>query len=181
MEHQSKQIETIQQLMVTMLPHFSTQAHILLPILKMSELFRTQSTPSKAKESLPIPRRQSITSTRVAPTNSLTSPPLARSYLPFNFGFEAEVIIRPKCSANQFPGLQIPSSDASHSETRRFNSTLLRVVANILSREGMAAGVYDHGDECVMDYSKWTVTTDASLSKAHIKDGFCKFISPERC
>lgn len=124
-------------------------------------------------------RRQTLTSFSTAPpTCALTSTAPARDYLPFNFGFETEVILRPKNIANLEPGMEIPDSSAAPRETRRFNFALLQTVANVLSAAGMPAEPFTPDDGDSPNYSKWTVTTDSSVSKAHIQDGFCMPIYP---
>jgi hypothetical protein len=136
------------------------------------------SLPSQSFFSEPRPSpsrcRTLFSLSRSVPTSAPTSTPFARDYLPFHFGFEAEVILRPRHIADLEEGLRIPSFDAPTKETRQFNCLLLRIVANLLSGAGMLAEVFDQGDDGNPDYSKWTVTSDASLSKKHIKDGFCK-------
>lgn len=104
----------------------------------------------------------------------MSSTPLARDYLPFNFGAEFEVLIRPTDIANLEQGLQIPAFDAPTKEFRQFNIALLQIVANLLSRAGMPSGIYDQGSDDIPDYSRWNVTLDGSLSKKHIPDGFCE-------
>ena len=101
------------------------------------------------------------------PTYAPTSTPTARDHLPFSFGAEFELIIRP------IDGL-VPDFDASVRERRSFNGTLLKQLADLLSDAGMPADAYDPNEDGKPDYSKWNVMLDGSLSKKHMCDGFCK-------
>ena len=95
-------------------------------------------------------------------------------YLPFKFGAEFEVIIRPKAIANLDANLELPSYDGSSRKTREFNLCLLKVVTDLLSRSGMPCNVHDLCSNDPLDYSKWNATLDASVSKKHIRDGFVR-------
>lgn len=139
------------------------------------------SPPSQAScvhfESSPARRRADTYTTPQLPIPINPSPdtPIARDYLPFKFGAEFEVIIRPKAIVNLDAKLELPSYDASSRKTRDFNLCLLKVVADLLSRSGMPCNVHDLCSDDPLDYSKWNATLDASVSKKHIRDGFCKY------
>lgn len=96
-----------------------------------------------------------------------TSRPNARGHLPFSFGAEFEMILRPK------DGL-VPDANASVKDFRNFNLALLKQIAKLLSNAGMPAFAFDCSDDTKPDYSKWNVMLDGSLSKKHMCDGFCK-------
>ncbi|KAF2637555.1 hypothetical protein P280DRAFT_482984 [Massarina eburnea CBS 473.64] len=104
------------------------------------------------------------------------SPPTSPVYdhLPFNFGAEFELIIRPKDISSLSPDARLPDFDASHRQMRDFNRALLRVVSKLLSDSGFACKVFDpnEDEEAKPDYSQWHTTLDASLSKGHTADGF---------
>ena len=140
------------------------------------------SPPSQAPcvhfEPSPTRRRADTYSTPYQPPTPLSpssSTPIAREYLPFKFGAEFEVIIRPKAIANLDANLELPSHDGSSRQTREFNLRLLKVVADLLSRSDMRCNVHDLCSDDPLDYSKWNATLDASVSKRHIRDGFCKY------
>ena len=97
-----------------------------------------------------------------------TSTPPTRDYLPFRFGAEFEVIVRPR-------SVEYPGPDASMRSYRDFNLSIMSLIAGLLSRAGLPCDVYDQGSDDKPDYSKWNVTLDASLSKKHIRDGFCMY------
>lgn len=105
--------------------------------------------------------------TTAPPAYAPTSTPIARDHLPLSFGAEFELIIRPT------DGL-VPDFDASTRSLRDFNNTLLKRIADLLSRAGMPANAYDPCEDDKPDYSKWNVMLDGSLSKKHMRDGFCK-------
>jgi hypothetical protein len=96
------------------------------------------------------------------------------SSLPFSFGVEFELQLRVKNGT----GLDIgnyPAAEASFSVMRRYNFSLLESIAEILTQEGMDAVRHDMSSDDPLDYSKWNVVLDGSLSKAHMKDGYCEF------
>ena len=95
-----------------------------------------------------------------------TSTPTARGHLPFSFGAEFELILRPR------DGL-VPDFDATTRKLRDFNYTLLKRIANLLSSTGMPANAYDPCEDDKPDYAKWNVMLDGSVSKKHMQDGFC--------
>jgi hypothetical protein len=98
------------------------------------------------------------------------------SHLPFNFGAEFELIIRPKDIPALCPDLSLPEFDASHRQKRDFNRALLLVISTVLSDSGLPCKVFtvDEDEEAKPDYSQWHITMDASLTKKHIGDGFCE-------
>ncbi|KAF2802394.1 uncharacterized protein BDZ99DRAFT_370568, partial [Mytilinidion resinicola] len=93
-------------------------------------------------------------------------------HLPFNFGVELELIIRPKHIDSLPFDLRLPDSDATPRQTRDFNFTLLKMIAQLLSASEMPCNVFDHNCDEEPDYTKWNATLDASISKAHIANGF---------
>lgn len=143
-------------------------------------MFRTSThIPSPETCSSPgqylVPLTKATTSTVATPAAPISSAPFARDYLPFRFGFEAEILIRPRDITQLDPRLHLPECNGPGRETRQFNFSLLQIIAKLLSGNGMPAVVFDQSEEDSADYSKWNVMLDASLSKAHLKDGFCKF------
>ncbi|KAI9749186.1 MAG: hypothetical protein M1835_001617, partial [Candelina submexicana] len=88
-----------------------------------------------------------------------------QGYLPFVFGTEFELIMRPKW-------IPVPDFDASVRKFRDFNLALLRYIADLLSQAGMPAATFDPSEDDKPDYSKWNVMLDGSLSKKHMVDGF---------
>jgi hypothetical protein len=103
----------------------TTQSHHILLITMFPQhtpQLSTSDSPSRrgsvpTMSLVPLPespsRRLSIPTLPIAvPTNAMTSTPLARDYLPFHFGTEFELLIRPKNIANLEQGLQIPEFDA---------------------------------------------------------------------
>lgn len=84
--------------------------------------------------------------------------------------------MRPKCITDLDSRLELPDSDASPRELRVFHIRLLEAVANLLSRNDMPASAYDPTEDEHIDYSKWTVMSDASISTRHKSDRFCKFL-----
>ena len=104
--------------------------------------------------------------TTAPPAYAPTSTPAARDHLPFSFGAEFELILRPR------DGL-VPDFDATTRDLRVFNYTLLKRIANLLSNAGMPANDYDPCEDDKPDYAKWNVMLDGSLSKKHMRDGFC--------
>ena len=105
--------------------------------------------------------------TIVPPAYAPSSTPTARHHLPFSFGAEIELIIRPK----EGP---VPEFDASTRELRDFNNTMLKQIADLLSNAGMPANAYDPCEDDKPDYTRWNVMLDGSLSKKHTRDGFCE-------
>lgn len=102
-------------------------------------------------------------------SNSFSAP----SHLPFHFGAEFEMILRPR--ANVLQNIQIPDFNASTRQQRDFNFLMLRLIASVLSSSGLPCDVYDQNADGRPDYSKWNATMDGSLSKAHCGDGYCRF------
>jgi len=98
----------------------------------------------------------------------LTSAANPRDYLPFRFGAEFELILRPKSIA-------YPDFDAPARVTRGFNLRLLDTIAKILSIAGLPCSVFHQGSDDKPDYTQWNATLDGSVSKKHIADGFCEF------
>ncbi|OTA62030.1 hypothetical protein K449DRAFT_434368 [Hypoxylon sp. EC38] len=96
--------------------------------------------------------------------------------LPFCFGCEFEVMIRPKTTS----GLQLPPDASSVSEQRRFNFRLLDTLARVMTGAGLESAVFDAAEQEKPDYSKWNMMLDGSLSKRHIPDGFypVEIVSP---
>ena len=109
--------------------------------------------------------------TKPAPASGSPTTPQISSYLPFTFGVEFEVIMRPKTNVTSIAA--IPAADASHRQLQTFNLALREVVAQILTANGMPCDVFDM-DEEAPDYGKWNVMLDGSISKKHMNDGFCK-------
>ncbi|KAI0834478.1 putative amidoligase enzyme-domain-containing protein [Hypoxylon sp. FL0890] len=96
--------------------------------------------------------------------------------LPFCFGCEFEVMIRPKTTS----GLPLPPDAASVSQQRRFNFRLLDSIARVMIGIGLESAVFDAAEQEKPDYSKWNMMLDGSLSKRHISDGFypVEIVSP---
>jgi hypothetical protein len=136
-----------------------------------------RSTLSTASPARAAPRPIPLSPISPSPP-SPPSPPSSpiSSYLPFNFGAEFELIIRPKEISFLSPDLRLPSFDASHRQMRDFNRALLHVVSKLLSDSDLACKVFepDEDEGAKPDYSQWHITLDASLSKKHIADGFCE-------
>ena len=78
------------------------------------------------------------------------------------------MMVRPKATS------LLPAPEASVSERRRFGFRLLGDIAKSLRAAGYAANVFDPSEQDAPDYAVWNVMLDGSLSKAHIRDGFCK-------
>lgn len=102
---------------------------------------------------------------------------LSSQYLPFNFGAEFELILRPKRIAS-LPSIalrwhELPAAHATEREKRDFGMMLLSDIAFLLTDAGFPAEAYDLNSESKPDYSKWNVMMDASLSKCHRVKGFC--------
>ena len=106
-------------------------------------------------------------------THTPACTPVAQSHLPFCFGAEFELILRPRHG-------HLPGVDASSRVLRDFNISLLKQTADLLSDAGMPADAYVPDDDSKPDYSKWNVMLDGSLSKKHMRDGFCK-TEPAHC
>jgi hypothetical protein len=53
-----------------------------------------------------------------------------------------------------------------------YNLNLLQMIAKELTEGGMSAVRHDLSSDDQMDYTKWNVVLDGSLSKAHMKDGY---------
>lgn len=94
------------------------------------------------------------------------------SSLPFIFGAEFELELRPRWNVQQRIGS--PPNFASPSIHRRYSSAVLQSVANILQAGGFESSVHDLSIDEEVNYSKWNITLDASLSKQHVQDGFCE-------
>lgn len=106
------------------------------------------------------------------------------SSLPFKIGVEFELQLRPKEDGEA--SIQPPPSSATVRVQRRYNLDLLQEVAAILQANGIDAVAADLSEDDRLDYSKWNVVLDASLSKLHAGAGFCKTelcndIYPNRC
>jgi hypothetical protein len=163
--HKTSTIQSHHILLITMFPPHTPQNSTFDSPSRRGSVPTMSLVPPPESPS----RRLSIpTLPLVVPTNAMTSTPLARDYLPFHFGTEFELPIRPKNIANLEQGLQIPEFDAPVRETRQFNLALLRVVANLLSGADMPSDVYDQGSDVLPDYSRRNVTLDGSLTKKHI-------------
>lgn len=93
-----------------------------------------------------------------------------RRDLPFCFGCEIEIMIRSRSSS----GLQLPHKGFSASQQRRYNFRLLEVIARALTDNGLACQVFDPAEQDCPDYTVWNAMLDASLSRAHLCDGFCE-------
>jgi len=102
---------------------------------------------------------------------------LSSQYLPYNFGAEFELILRPKRIAS-LPSIarrwrELPAAHTTEREKRDFGMMLLSDIAFLLTDAGFPAEAYDLNSESKPDYSKWNVMMDASLSKYHRVKGFC--------
>ncbi|KEF55807.1 uncharacterized protein A1O9_08558 [Exophiala aquamarina CBS 119918] len=127
-------------------------------------------TPTGAPPPRPRRRRRHDNITDPSSSSSLpvappTSTAIPRDYLPFCFGAEFELILRPKSIA-------YPDFDAPTRVTRDFNLRLLDSIAQILSSARLPCGVYHQGSDDKSDYTIWNATLDSSVSKKHIRDGF---------
>jgi hypothetical protein len=133
-----------------------------------------RSTLSTASPAYATPRPNPLSP--ISPSPPASPSHAISEYLPFNFGAEFELIIRPKNISSLSPNLRLPDFDASHRQMRDFNRNLLRVVSKLLSDSGLACKVFepDEDEGSKPDYSQWHITLDASLSKKHIADGFCE-------
>lgn len=94
--------------------------------------------------------------------------------LPFSFGVEFELQLRAK-NVNDLGNY--PDSNAPVTIMRRYNFNLLQMIAEVLTDGGMNAVRHDLSSDDQMDYTKWNIVLDGSLSKAHMKDGYCKLYS----
>ena len=155
--------------------HTHTSTHTLTPSSRHPS--STMSSPQRSQSQQPQTASPSVTLKPRADSNSFqttafpayapTSTPTARDHLPFSFGAEFELIVRPK------DGL-VPDFEASIRERRNFHCSVMKRLARLLSDTGMPADVYDPNEDGKPDYSKWNVMLDGSLSKKHMCDGFCK-------
>ena len=68
----------------------------------------------------------------------------------------------------------LPDTHAPARTFRQYSLRLREVVADLLSANDLPCNVFDP-EEDSPDYSKWNAMLDASISKKHQKDGFCKF------
>ncbi|KAM3538433.1 hypothetical protein ARSEF1564_008661 [Beauveria bassiana] len=93
-----------------------------------------------------------------------------QSLLPFKFGVEFELQLRPKIDVNST--ISAPPISATVREQRKYNLALLQYIATILKKGNIDAKAPDLSEDENLDYTKWHVVLDASLSKLHIKDGF---------
>ncbi|KAI0447786.1 hypothetical protein F4803DRAFT_545843 [Xylaria telfairii] len=131
-------------------------------------LARRNTTPESGAVSNRVRHRRS-TSQQWSDTLSSSPPAEDREVsLPFHFGAEFELQLRARTASN----IALPAADASVSSQRRFNINLLGDIARLLSQGGMAARAFDASEDEEMDFAKWTVMLDGSLSKGHIKEGF---------
>lgn len=106
------------------------------------------------------------------PTSGSSSPRYDPSYLPFTFGVEFELILRRKAVR-----IETPSFNDPQSQIRRFHWALCEYIAALLTAHSMPCSAYDPAvDESPVDYSRWNVMQDASLSQSHRSDGFCKLL-----
>lgn len=111
---------------------------------------------------------------RWAPGNSqLRTRQPSEANLPFSFGVEFELQVRVK---NVDEMGNYPGAEASVAVMRRYNFNLLEKIASVLSENGMDAVRHDLSSDDSMDSTKWNVVLDGSLSKAHMADGYCKFL-----
>ncbi|KAI1354489.1 hypothetical protein F5Y01DRAFT_302495 [Xylaria sp. FL0043] len=94
--------------------------------------------------------------------------------LPFCFGCEIETMVRPKTSTGLTPLSDVPSV----SQQRRYNFSILKVIARAMTDAGLACQVFDPAEQEYPDYTVWNVMLDASLSKHHICDAFCERTNP---
>jgi len=137
----------------------------------------TASPPSTDNECSPPRRIQTLpeipSGTHAADLNVGPS-----QHVPFNFGAEFELILRPKRIAC-LPSVSTrwrepPTSHANEREKRDFGTALLSDIAFLLTNAGFPANHYDLNNESKPDYSKWNVMMDGSPSKRHRVKGFCK-------
>lgn len=107
-----------------------------------------------------------------SPASGFFLTPHPRTYLPFNFGVEFEMILglKPDFAQNVDP-------DATVSQMRKLHLKFCSDVAKLLTRFGMPCDYFDLGDGGQPDYSKWNAMVDSSLSKKHMRDVFCKSCS----
>lgn len=142
------------------------------PSLRRASLQHTaaqSSTPSQG-------RRATVPDlTTALPTSAL----FPTHHLPFRFGAEFEVIIRPRANLLQ-DGLVLPDFDASTRQQRDYNLALRRTIADILTTSGLPCDIYDPNDGGRPDTSRWNAVLDGSLSKKHAVDGFypIEIVSP---
>lgn len=105
--------------------------------------------------------------TSTFPVYAPTSTPTTRDHLPFSFGAEFEMIVRPRHG-------KIPEADTNNQLCRKFGLALLKEIAKALSAAGIPAAAFDPCDDEDIDYTIWNVMLDGSLSKNHQCDGFCE-------
>ena len=110
--------------------------------------------------------------TKPSPACGIITEPPPATYLPFHFGVEFEVLVRPRASLIRTDPL--PDAHAPAKEFRLYSLRLREVVADLLSASDLPCNVFDPEEE-LPDYSKWNAMLDGSISKKHQKDGFCTF------
>lgn len=94
------------------------------------------------------------------------------SYLPFNFGVEFEVILKPLDLDTLRPGLSLPDADADLRSFRDFSEEMRPIVAEVLSGAGFEVDCPE-GNE-ITSYERWNIVFDSSVSIEHRKFGFCE-------
>ncbi|KAI4189688.1 MAG: hypothetical protein L6R41_001297 [Letrouitia leprolyta] len=120
----------------------------------------------------------------LSPTCSFSTAQL-RDYLPFTFGVEFEMIVRPKAnmfSADDLLPEDLPRDSTSRRVLREYSLHIRHMVAKVLTDHGMPCNVFEPEEGGLPDYNKWTVTLDASISKLHmIPDHFfpIEVVSPK--
>jgi hypothetical protein len=109
---------------------------------------------------------------------SLRTNEVSQAALPFKFGVEFELQLRLK-TPHEF-SISTPGEDASVSVQRSFSLALMDVVAQVLSRSGMIATVHNFNNDIPIEYNRWNVVLDPSLSKKHMSNGYCKCLPTAR-
>ncbi len=107
----------------------------------------------------------------LSPASGFFSTPHPHTYVPFHFGVEFEMILGLKADDSQ-----APDPDATVSQLGKLHLKFCEDVARILTSHGMPCNYFDLGDGDQPDYSKWNAMIDSSLSKKHMRAGFCKLI-----
>ncbi|KAL9036712.1 MAG: hypothetical protein Q9180_004139 [Flavoplaca navasiana] len=130
---------------------------------------RLAFSPTRSPSSSLRRSNTNVSPKKQAPTCDFSTP-RPFDYIPFSFGAEFEMIIRPK--ADKFPAAQLLSDDlprdaSSRRKLRDYSLTIRHLVADVLVRNGMPCYVYEPDDDEAPDYNKWHVVLDASLSRKH--------------
>ncbi|KAL8663546.1 MAG: hypothetical protein Q9202_003734 [Teloschistes flavicans] len=86
--------------------------------------------------------------TSTLPVYAPTSTPTTRDHLPFSFGAEFEMIVRPRHG-------KIPEADTNNQLCRKFGLALLKEIAKALSAAGIPAAAFDPCDDEDIDYTIW--------------------------